>query len=221
MDRDYIDQNHIVARYLADQLADAEREAFEAYYMEHPEMVREMEATARFKSALATLADRDELSSLIHPRPTRRPWRWLVFAAAVAAISIGMTYLVRAPVTRSNLVAQMEALNLPIGLKVRIERTRGLTDVEFNLPAGGTAIELQIVTDFEASPPMYRVSLARESENGPDEIARIDRVAADDGIITVYLDRSAVAPGVYRLGIEGAKGTDAADQHSDFRMQLR
>lgn len=221
MDREYIDQNHIVARYLADQLADAEREAFEAYYMEHPEMVREMEATARFKEALATLADRGELSQLIHSRRTRRPWQWLALAATVAAIALGVTYLVRTPAPRSNMVAHVEALNLPIGLTVRVERTRGLTDVEFELPASGTAIALQIVPDFEADPPMYRVALTREAESQPGALAQLNRVAADDGIITVYLDRSVIDRGMYRLGIEGAKGTDAADQRSEFRMRIR
>ena len=221
MDREYIDRNHIVARYLADQLADAEREAFEAYYMEHPEMVREMEATARFKDALATLADRGELSQLIHPHPTRRPWQWLALAATVAVITFGVTYVVRTPTPRSNMAAQMEALQLPVGLVVRVERTRGLTDAEFELPAAGTAIALQIVPDFEASPSEYRVSLLREAEDQPDAIAEIERVAADDGIITVYLDRAVVQPGVYRLSIEGAKGTSVVGQRSDFRIRLR
>ncbi|MBM0103250.1 hypothetical protein JM946_00775 [Steroidobacter sp. S1-65] len=221
MDREYIDRNHIVARYLADQLTDDEREAFEAYYMEHPEMVREMEATARFKSALATLADRGELSTLIHSHPTRRPWQWAALAATVAAIAIGVSYVVRTPTPRSQMVAHMEALQLPIGRMVRIERTRGLTDAEFELPAAGTAIGLQIVADFEASPAEYRVSLLREAQDAPGAIAKLERVAANDGIVTVYLDRAVVQPGVYRLSIEGAKGTDAEDQRSDFRIRLR
>ena len=47
MDRKFIDDHHIVARYLADQLPDTLREEFEAYYLEHPEVVQELEATAR------------------------------------------------------------------------------------------------------------------------------------------------------------------------------
>lgn len=221
MDREYIDRNHIVARYLADQLADDEREAFETYYIEHPEMVREMETTARFKSALATLADRGELSPLIRSHPTRRPWQWAALAATVATIAIGVSYVVRTPTPRSPMAAHMEALQLPIGRMVRIERTRGLTDAEFELPAAGTAIGLQIVPDFEASPAAYRVSLVREAQGEPGELAQLERVVANDGIVTVYLDRAVVQPGLYRLSIEGAKGTVAEDQRSDFRIRLR
>ena len=221
MDRKYIDEHHIVARYLADQLSDAEREAFEAYYLEHPEMVREMEATARFKAGLASLADRGELTQLINSRPARSTGHWLALAAAVTAVAIGVTYFVRTSAPPSSMVARMEALNLPIGITVRVERTRGLADVDFELPPAGTAVALQIAPDFEANPPMYRVSLTRESDDDARPQAELDRVAADDGIITVYLDRSTLERGVYRLSVEGAEGTDAADQRADFRIQAR
>ncbi len=49
MDRKQIDDEHIVARYLADQLTPAEAEAFEAYYTQHPRMVREIEYALRLK----------------------------------------------------------------------------------------------------------------------------------------------------------------------------
>lgn len=221
MDRKYIDDHHIVARYLADQLSESEREAFEAYYLEHPEVVREMEATARFKAALASLADRGELSQLIHARPARRPGRWLAIAAAIAAVAIGVTYVMRTSAPRSNMVARFESLNVPVGMTVRIERTRGVADVEFKLPAEGTAVALQIAPDFVANPPIYRVSLTRESDKATQPQATLDRVAADDGIVTVYLDRSSLEPGMYRLSVEGAADTDAADQRTEFRVQAR
>ncbi len=55
MDRKQIEDEHIVARYLADQLSPAEAEAFEAYYTQHPSMVREIEYALRLKEGLATL----------------------------------------------------------------------------------------------------------------------------------------------------------------------
>ena len=226
MKREYIDQHHIVARYLADQLPDAEREAFEAYYIEHPEIVREMEATARFKNALATLADRGELSPLIHAHPARRPWQWAALAATVAVVAIGITYLARTPAPRSHMVASVEALNIPVSQTVRVERlrrklSRDQPDVEFDLPSAGTAVALEIAPDFEATPPIYRVSLTRESENEEPPLAEVDRVIADDGIMKVYVDRVALDRGDYRLTVAGAKGTDFADHRSDFRLRLR
>ena len=65
MDRKHIDDQHIVARYLADQLSDSEREAFEAFCAKNPEMFRELEATARFKGGLARLAESGELANMV------------------------------------------------------------------------------------------------------------------------------------------------------------
>ena len=46
MNLKHIYDNHVIERYLADQLDDAEREAFEAYYLQHPEVVSDMESVA-------------------------------------------------------------------------------------------------------------------------------------------------------------------------------
>ena len=86
MDRQYIDDHHIVARYLADRLPEPEREAFETYYLEHPEIVREIEAAARFKSGLAQLRDSGELAVLLKPAPWYARWQYLALAAAATVI---------------------------------------------------------------------------------------------------------------------------------------
>ena len=95
MDRKYIDENHIAARYLADQLSDSEREAFESYYVEHPEVMQELEVAARFKVGLMKMREAGELGQLMK-RPAPFP-RTLQFAAAaaviVAAIGISIFYL--------------------------------------------------------------------------------------------------------------------------------
>ena len=67
MDRKYIDDQHIVARYLADQLPAAQREEFESYYLQHPEMVEELEAAARFKVGLMLLRDAGQLDEVLKP----------------------------------------------------------------------------------------------------------------------------------------------------------
>ena len=80
IDRKDIDDNRIVARYLADQLSDHERESFEAYYREHPDVVLELEATAKLKAGLKQLRESGELDGLIKP-----PWRFGVRTVALAA----------------------------------------------------------------------------------------------------------------------------------------
>src|ERR1043165_5298786 len=100
MDRRYIDDHHVVARYLADRLTDEEREAFEAYFPEHPDVVQELEAAARFKVGLMQLRDTGELTQLLQPAPRRQTWQYLAAAAAVAALVIGAFFFVRAPDTQ-------------------------------------------------------------------------------------------------------------------------
>src|SRR5512138_3501948 len=88
MDRKQIEAEHIVARYLADQLSPAQAEEFEAYYTQHPSMVREIEHALRLKEGLATLRDRGQLDALLKARR----WRWalpLSIAAAVAGAALG------------------------------------------------------------------------------------------------------------------------------------
>ena len=76
MDRRYIDQQHVVARYLADRVTDNERSEFEAYYLVHPEIVQEMEAAARFKVGLMQLRDSGELPKLLRSKPRYLQWQF-------------------------------------------------------------------------------------------------------------------------------------------------
>ena len=50
------DDPTMASRYLADQLSDSEREAFEASLLRNPDVARELEATARMKVGLGRLA---------------------------------------------------------------------------------------------------------------------------------------------------------------------
>ena len=88
MDRHTIDQQHIIARYLAGQLSTAESAAFEAHYTSHPEVVREIERTLRLKEGLAVLRDRGELDALLQQRNYWRPAMGL--AAGIAVLVIGV-----------------------------------------------------------------------------------------------------------------------------------
>jgi hypothetical protein len=84
----YLDDHDVIERYLADQLSEAEREGFEAHFMQHPEIVQQMNRVARFKSALMDLDAAGRLQPLLMPKPARH-WRLvLVILAALAALSL-------------------------------------------------------------------------------------------------------------------------------------
>ncbi len=113
MDRQYIDDHHIVARYLADQLAEAEREAFEVYYLEHPEMLREIEATARFKAGLAQLQASGDLAALMKPTPWYAQWRYLGRCSRSPSSAIAIAFYFRTP-TAPLMAANLAELRGPI-----------------------------------------------------------------------------------------------------------
>src|SRR5688572_21034668 len=101
MDRRYIDDHHVVARYLADRVTEEERSAFEAYYLEHPEVVQELEAAARFKTGLMRLRETGELDDLMQAKAGGFRWPYLAAAAAIAFLVLGAFFaLTRPPETQ-------------------------------------------------------------------------------------------------------------------------
>jgi hypothetical protein len=227
MDRRYIDDNHVVARYLADRLTDEERDAFEAYYLEHPDVVQELEAAARFKVGLMRLRDSGELTSMLRPAPRRKTWQYLAAAAAVAAVAIGALLLVRGPQTQPLLAASVEALHRTSGALPEIAsthailRTRGsAVDAEIPLPPAGEVIELLVLPEFTAE--RYRVRLFRMSaDDSLQSVAELGGLApAPDTFVPVFVDGSRLRPGQYRLAIVGDSDTDARDKESAFILRL-
>src|SRR5262245_39428793 len=65
MDEHYIRAHDIIDRYLKDALSDQEQYAFEQYYFEHPEMLKELEMAS---------AMRDALRSSTSLKPAAAPW---------------------------------------------------------------------------------------------------------------------------------------------------
>lgn len=222
MDRQYIDDHHIVARYLADQLPEPEREAFEAYYLEHPDMVREIEATARFKVGLAQLRDSGELAALLKPTPWYARRLYLAVAAA-AIVIIGMVFYIRTatpPLMAAN-VAALAGPSTIASSHIVLRRRGSPLDAEVTLPRGGEAIELRVLPEFVATDARYRVSLARIDADSREQISAIDHLpAGDDGMVTIYLNAPRIAPGDYEVTIASDQAT-AADQTSRFHIRVR
>ena len=230
MDRTYIDDHHIVARYLADQLPDDEREAFEAYYLEHPDVVREMEAAARFKIGLQRLRDSGELDELLSTRPWYRQPRYLA-AAAVAVMAIGIVLFLGRTASRQPLLVASSALlhdssgnPWPIASRHMIVRTRTMSyDAEIDIPEAAQTIELRVLPEYEAQPPRYRVRLSSIVDNAQlQQVAEIAGLApADDGFVSVFLNGAQLEPGRYQLALSGDEGTSTKNEESSFLIRMR
>ena len=231
MDRTYIDDHHVVARYLADRLSEDERAAFEAYYLEHPEMVQELEAAARFKTGLMHLRDTGELAKLLQPKPRYLQWQFVAATAATIVLALGIYIaLARGPAIKPLLASSVEALHFgseAASANVRsyaVLRTRGNSvDADIAPLQAGQAVELRVLPEFSATPPRFRARLSRMTvEDSREAIAELGGlVPAPDGFVKLFLPGARLKPGQYELTISGELDTDARDEQSVFIIRIR
>lgn len=234
----YIDDQQLVERYLANQLSEAERAEFEDYFLEHPEVVQQLEIAARIKGGLSGLQHAGELPAVLAARPdqpgstlaasggsskhvrSRTLWYVLPMAAALLLGSVLLrwnavesTPLLAA--SRTSFTDTRGAL-LPLVDSYEILRVRGDSyDAVLELPATPGVIEVRVAPELDAK--SYRVQLTRAADN--ELIARLDQlVTASDGSLLMYLSTSALAPGPYRLEIAAASG--AAEPPVPFRLNV-
>jgi hypothetical protein len=228
MDRKQIEDEHIVARYLADQLLPAEAAAFEAYYIEHPSMVREIEQALRLKEGLATLRDRRQLDGLMRDRR----WRWALPLSIAAAIVMTVAGLLAwqgtsrgtPPVaaTIQELVGDARA-PLPLGGKYLLVRMRGSEQVlEIPLPSARSALELQMLPASGADGAPYQVEVEQLAEDGrASSLGRIHGLTPGaDGLVSAVLDSGKLQAGRYEVQLTPAR-VDETTPAERFVIQLR
>jgi hypothetical protein len=211
MDRKYIDDHHVVARYLADQLSDGEREAFEAYYVEHPGILPEMEAVARLKTGLRGLQARGQLDALMKRFSRFQALRFLVAAAALL-ISVGLVFfLSRGPAQQPLLAATSGELHsregdaLPIVATHTILRTRGVAQAaRIEIGEQPASVEMLVLPEYGSPQSRYRLSIATVDDDGrPTVIGELQRLAmTPEGFVRVFLNTARIVPGQYQLLLE-------------------
>jgi hypothetical protein len=227
MDRKQIEAEHIVERYLADQLSPPEAEAFEAYYLDHPNMVREIEQALRLKEGLATLRDRGQLEELMNAPGSWRRWSTPLSIAAAVAVAVvgGWAWLgstAGSPVaaTLDELVADA-GTPLPLGGKYLLVRTRGADGaLQIPFPADRSALELQMLPSAGAEGAPYSVTLA--TANGqPREVGEAKALSiGPDGLVTAVLDSGSLEPGRYTVEL-ASEQSDATIPSDRFLIELR
>jgi hypothetical protein len=216
-----IDDPTLVNRYLADQLSDDEREAFEAELVRRPERLQELEATARVKVGLTQLRRRGELDPLLGQRRPVSGFTWLALAAALAMFGLGVL-LFKVGVAPSGppviaasasvLLDRGGSVVLPVSSVHALFRSRAAgADAIIERSTAPRAVELRVMPT-QAQPPRYRVSLSRLRDDGSAEpissVANLQPQA--DGFVSVFADASRLDPGRYRLDIspEAAAGSE-------------
>lgn len=223
-----IDDQDLIARYLANQLSEQERENFEAHFLEHPNVLRELNRTAQFKAGLAMLRDEGLLEPTLAAPPWWRSTKVLAAAASVTALALVAFWMLTVQPS-SELIAgspsQLSALpgySLTVADSLVIQRTRTTSyDATIKPPKGAAAIELRVRPETVSQSGRYRVTLSRISDgNAIVKAAESGDLRADSvGLVPLYLS-SAAQPGVYELRVfpEGAK--DAARDAGVFLIEI-
>lgn len=228
MDRQYINDRHVVARYLADQLSDSEREEFEAFCAQNPDLFREIEATARFKAGLAKLAESGDLEAALAKPPGLGAFA-LRHAASLAAVGIGVValvgavYALRVPAMGAS-VAEVSGRfrsELPVAANFEIMRMRDSVDVDqrLSLPATPAALRFRVLPDIEGK-PAYRATLSQETTSGTRLVASADGLKPDEmHFVSFYLNSVKLVPGTYFLKVVPDE-TAQQDSEPSFRIEI-
>jgi len=214
-------------RYLSGRLDDAERAEFEGRLVQDPQLVRELEAIARFKVGLQVLEDRGQLDQVV--RGPHSSYRWLALAAAVAVLAIGVLTFQSfvTPSERSMLAAMPAALTdrqgniLPSAGTFTVLRKRVTTaDAVIDLPSQPRAIELRVLPESPPSADGYRVSLWQQGAE-PKRLGAVTHVMpAADGFLVVFMDTTALMQGDYLLVVSPTTADDRPESGDVFRISM-
>jgi hypothetical protein len=220
------DDPTIASRYLADQLSDSERNAFEASLLRNPDIAQELEATARMKVGLARLRDSGELDKLVGARPLFGRPGFLALAASIGVLTIGLMFVRWQTASTPSVLASSAAAfdkvlavsSTPPMLRVRSDKY----DAEIELPAERQALKLRLLPATPAGAANYSVSLARLKDDGSTEtVAAVkDLRPAEDGFISVFADSASLQPGRYQLTVTG-ENSEAPVYGETFVIRVR
>jgi hypothetical protein len=228
MERQRIDDEHIVARYLAGQLTDGDAAEFEAHYAQDPAVVRDIERTLRLKEGLAILSERGELDSLLRAR--RPMWQpALALAAGLAVLVVGVLLWVGGTTVRPigstlTALAKHEGSPLRVASTYVLARTRGASaDVPVTLPKDPAAIELRMIPSARPKSGGFHIVLSQlDAANATAPLGDTNAVASsDDGFVTAYLDSTKLVRGRYVIELQ-PEHPDAPGSPADrFILDLR
>ena len=208
MDQKYIQENQVVERYLQGKLAPAEAEAYEAYYLTHPEVMDELELAERLKQGLEVVEESGYFG------PSRGPAGRIsgLFTvltspqyAAAASILLLVSLTFSSMIYRENLRLTDPA---PIaGSASRLElifALRGAGDVR-EISAGNESESVVLLLEF-ASPSYasYRATVTRESDGGSQEVARLAGLERGfQDYLAVSIPGRLMTAGDYEILVEG------------------
>lgn len=225
----------VLNRYLADQLSDTERAAFERRLIESPAVVEELEAAARLKVGLARLRESGDLQRVLASAVRWPQPHVFALAASLAALAIGIAvwrgdYSSSAPMLAASLASLVDESGRQPHIVGRhaVLRTRvDGYDAIIERPQSPGALELRVLPDLSASRSgeegRYRVDLARVRDDASVEpVATVAGLRSqEDGFVTLFASSSRLTPGKYRLTIAGEGSERAPGEEDSFLIRVR
>lgn len=222
----------LAGRYLADQLTAEERQEYESALQRDPDLLAELEATARLKVGLARLRETGQLERL--PKASAR-WtlsRVLPLAAGIGAVAIGIAvwHSPAPPAASSNWMARSPALlsssagrplNLSTVVAVFRKRSDSL-DAQAALPEGAGAVELRVLPTTPIPAARFRLQLAQIRDNNMQPVVgSVEGLApAADGFVTAYADASHLSSGRYTLTLTAVSSSGNELMQEKFAIEL-
>lgn len=196
---DRLTEQQWLQRFLLGELDPAQADAFEAYALDKPHLLDQLEADLQLARGLEGLADRGELPL---PLPatapaSRRPraWPWLGMAACLAAGWVG---------ARWQGMAMPEPVRAASPERLVFETVRGGEGERSLAPDGAAAASRLVIVDVVLSPLASLESARLHSGAGDVPLggARVDR----DGVLTLVLERSSLPGTELVLSLRDAEG---------------
>ena len=212
MTRAAIDANHLVDRYVQGELSGSERESFEIYMLEHPDIADDVEFARSFVAAVKESDELREQYASSKSRPAYSPfWKPVAIAAMfLLAISLSLVgYILGAADPRSSELRFSESpVQVDDSEILEVLRGRSLPAIELR-PGRSVLIEADVAGDPSAT---YAFEL--RNADGSFVMQR-SGLLAEDGLLAVQL----VDPpqGRYSLRITASADTTVV---AEYRFDL-
>ena len=199
MESQYILEQDIPARYLADKLSAEEEIQFEEYLMENPEMVDRLELDRVFTQHLPKATEKKTETRSNWMQWFQTPLRLATFAAAVffLGITVSPHFLAPSSVPDANGIGG----NLDI---VYLSPLRGNLDTPSAVASlsGNVDTMLLVLQPGETSSLNYTVNIVGKDGQGP-QLNIADVAANSVGDVIVPLDVSELQPGMFEVQLKG------------------
>jgi hypothetical protein len=210
MDRQYIQDNQLVDRYLQDKLSDDEKAAFEEYYLSNAETLAELEMAENMQAGFRQLDESDIIQETAGGSWFNRIFLSPQYAAAASVLLVfslglsGVLYQQRQTdpgFDRTRIIPVVSVRGTSSGQPANVVRFEPTDDW----------IVLLVDPGFETY-IRYSASVARADGDDPVPIWRRDDLQPGyEDMLAVGLPGSLLDPGDYEITLSGQATADADD----------